>query len=357
MSKLSHGENEEKQGKIMTNLKTRLSSGLLCIAAFLMVVTVLFLPVNAAENTDKDREYIVGGDLFGISMQTDGVLVVGLDKVETAEGTRCPAYDAGIKLRDIITEINGQKISSAEKVLQITEGTSSEGLNIKVRRGKTEKIFKVLPALGKDGKFHMGVIVRDSAAGIGTITYIDPVTGEFGGLGHGICDGNTGALMPISRGTVTDVKLSGIVKGQSGIPGEIKGVFGIKKQGALVKNKDTGVYGVLTNIPKELGQKLKTADIDEVQTGNATIRCNVSGKISDYQINITKVTKNVSGGKNFSIEVTDEKLLAITGGIVQGMSGSPIIQNGKLIGAVTHVTVGNPKTGYGIAIRNMITQQ
>ena len=162
----------------MTNLKTRLSSGLLCIAAFLMVVTVLFLPVNAAENTDKDREYIVGGDLFGISMQTDGVLVVGLDKVETAEGTRCPAYDAGIKLRDIITEINGQKISSAEKVLQITEGTSSEGLNIKVRRGKTEKIFKVLPALGKDGKFHMGVIVRDSAAGIGTITYIDPVTGE-----------------------------------------------------------------------------------------------------------------------------------------------------------------------------------
>ena len=136
--------------------------------------------------------------------------------------------------------------------------------------------------------------------------------------------------------------------------GEIKGIFGAGKKGALVLNSDTGVYGVFSGYPSQSQLKLKTATIDEVSTGEATIRCSVTGEVGEYTVKITRINKNISGGKNFSIEVTDAKLLAITGGIVQGMSGSPIIQNGKLIGAVTHVTVNDPKCGYGIAIENML---
>lgn len=353
MSKLSVGENEKKQRIIMTN-KNTFKQKLLCLMSAVLFVTLLILPVSAVQSKEAGREYIVGGELFGITLQTDGVLVVGLDKVETAAGAFCPAYDAGIKLGDVVTEINGEKISSAEKVTEIASKNGSGELSLKVKRKQSEKNLTVRPAKGTDGKYYLGITVRDSAAGIGTVTYIDPSTGEFGGLGHGICDGITGVLMPVSRGAVLDVKLSGIVRGQSGVPGEIKGIFGAGKKGALVLNSDTGVYGVFSGYPSQSQLKLKTATIDEVSTGEATIRCSVTGEVGEYTVKITRINKNISGGKNFSIEVTDAKLLAITGGIVQGMSGSPIIQNGKLIGAVTHVTVNDPKCGYGIAIENML---
>lgn len=356
MHKLIFGENEsiikEMQGKQMSKTK-RINKKLLCSLLCLALLALMFIPISAAPSKNNN-EVIVGGCLFGLRMQTDGVPIVGIDRVETADGNKSPAYDAGIKLKDIIIKINGNPVTSVKQVTDYIEKSNGEEMNFTVKRNGAEKNITVRPLKGTDGKYHSGIWIRDSAAGIGTITYIDPKTNEFAGLGHGICDGDTASLLPLSRGTVTEVTLLGITKGQSGIPGEIKGSFKGGKKGALINNTLTGVYGIYASLPEGLGQKMTIGELDEIKTGEATVRCSVTGKIEDFKINITKISPKSDNGKNFSIEVTDPRLLEITGGIVQGMSGSPIIQNGKIIGAVTHVTINDPTLGYGIYIRNMM---
>ena len=329
--------------------KKRLLSVLLCIALLLLT----FLPVFA-ETAKPEKEVIVGGCLFGLRMQTKGIPIVGLDKVESENGTKAPAFDAGIKLKDVIIKVNGKIVTS---VTQVTECILSSGGNpvlFTVMRGGEEKDISVTPLLAKDGKYHAGIWIRDSAAGIGTVTYIDPKTNEFAGLGHGICDCDTTSLLPLSRGVVTEVTLNTVVKGQKGIPGELKGSFKGDKIGSLIMNTENGVFGIYSTLPSGVGEKIKTASISDVCEGDAYIRSDVSGKIQDYKIKIEKFSTKTAGGKNFTIKVTDETLIGITGGIVQGMSGSPIIQNGKLIGAVTHVTINDPTKGYGIFIGNMM---
>ena len=222
-----------------------------------------------------------------------------------------------------------------------------------LRAGK-EKELSVTPLKSKDGMYRIGIWLRDNAAGIGTMTYIIPDTLEFAGLGHGICDGETMSLMPLLRGSVSEVELSSVIKGQSGIPGELKGSFRGGKPGSLISNKSTGEYGVLITLPQGVGEKLSVAAENEIKEGDAIVRCSVSGSVRDYTVRISKINCHSDNGKNFVVEVTDPALLEITGGIVQGMSGSPLIQNGKLIGAVTHVMVNNPTTGYGIFIGNML---
>jgi stage IV sporulation protein B len=225
-----------------------------------------------------------------------------------------------------------------------------------LRAGKEYKI-KFKPKYSEsDKKYTIGLWLKDSGAGIGTITYVMP-DGSFGGLGHGICESETGELTPIASGSVLDVTINGLTKGQRGIPGELKGYFNSSKIGALYKNTEVGVFGVLAEIPQAITTKSYALGLkNDLKEGKATIICTLDdNERKEYSIEIFNINRNAQGNKCFSIKITDPDLLAKTGGIVQGMSGSPIIQNGKLVGAVTHVLVNDPTSGYGIFIENMIT--
>ena len=322
------------------------------IISLLLCITLL-IPYSVPTSAANEKEVIVGGELFGIKMQTQGIPIVGLEKVATENGEKAPAYECGLKLKDVITEINGCPATSAEQITDAVLKSNGKCISLKIIRGEKTLNITITPTKGVDGKYKAGMWIRDSAAGIGTVTYIDPITNEFGGLGHGICDGDTTALLPLGRGITTEVELVSITKGKTGHPGEIKGAFKGEKTGALVKNTPRGVFGIFTSPPLN-AEKIKIADFKDVREGEAKIRSAVSGQIKDYTVRIEKVSQNNSSCKNLTIKVTDKDLLAITGGIVQGMSGSPIIQNGKLVGAVTHVTVNDPTKGYGIFIENML---
>ena len=207
-----------------------------------------------------------------------------------------------------------------------------------------------------ENRYKTGIWVRDSGAGIGTVTFILPDTGMFAGLGHGICDADTGALVSMKRGTVSDVTISSVVKGAAGAPGELKGYFNAGKAGALLGNSTCGVWGMFSELPENVPEAMPVGLRDEIAEGDAYILCTLdSNKMCKYDVKISNINRDAKGSKCFTVTVTDPDLLAVTGGIVQGMSGSPIIQNGKIIGAVTHVLINDPTTGYGIFIENMLT--
>ncbi len=197
--------------------------------------------------------------------------------------------------------------------------------------------------------------MRDSGAGIGTVTFIIPETGAFAGLGHGICDADSGELISIRRGTVSDVTISSVVRGAVGAPGELKGYFNPGKTGALLGNSGCGVWGVFSDPPESPVDALPVGLRGDVSEGSAEIFCTLdSNKIGRYRVEISNIDRAATGSKCFSVKITDPALLSASGGIVQGMSGSPIIQNGKLIGAVTHVLINDPTSGYGIFLENML---
>ncbi len=317
---------------------------------------VLPLKTVSVGVVDRVRLY-PGGMPFGVKFYTDGVLVVGVSAVTTDAGEVSPANEAGIKVKDVITKIDGIKVTSVEEVTRILEDSEGKTLEVTCKRGNEEFIAPLSTVYSTpDGSYKAGLWIRDSTAGIGTVTYIDPTTLEFAGLGHGICDVDTGDLMPLLRANVVDVTLSGIVKGKSGSPGELRGYFDTEMVGSLTKNTRSGVFGTLCELPQEtLGEPMPIALSREVEPGAATILCSVDGgEVREYAVEITKMRDRESDVKNFIIKVTDPELLELTGGIVQGMSGSTIIQNGKIVGAVTHVLVNDPTSGYGIFIENML---
>jgi stage IV sporulation protein B len=226
-----------------------------------------------------------------------------------------------------------------------------------IRDGKKYKANLLPVKSSSDGKYKAGLWVRDSTAGIGTITFYNPDDGSFAGLGHGIYDSETELLLPLSRGAVVGLDMEDILKGKTGHPGELKGSFGTEKKGSLLKNTTGGVFGVLSTPPETVSDPLPCALKGEVVKGDAYILSNVDGRgVKKYSINIDKIYSGNEATKNFVISVTDERLLELTGGIVRGMSGSPIIQNDKLVGAVTHVLVNDPTRGYGIFIENMLKE-
>lgn len=296
------------------------------------------------------------GDVFGVKFFTKGVIVIGTTDVETADGFINPAERAGLAKSDIITEVNGTEINTVEALAMAVEKSKGNALSVRYLRAGESHETKVTPALSlADKKYKTGIWVRDSTAGIGTVTYYNPASGGFGGLGHGICDVDTGELMPLLRGTIVDVSISDIVKGRSGSPGELKGVFDTEKRGTLLGNAETGVYGMLDRAPDLIYEAMPIATRDEVTEGAATVLVNPDGKgIHEYNVLLSKVDRRSDGTKSFVVEITDPALLELTGGIVQGMSGSPILQNGKFVGAVTHVLVGDPTKGYGIFLENML---
>ena len=298
----------------------------------------------------EDVRVHVGGVPFGIKFSTKGACVMGFE-----DECLNPAYRAGLRLHDIITKVNGKEVLSASDIAAVVENGKEVEL-ICLRAGKEYKI-KFKPKYSEsDKKYTIGLWLKDSGAGIGTITYVMP-DGSFGGLGHGICESETGELTPIASGSVLDVTINGLTKGQRGIPGELKGYFNSSKIGALYKNTEVGVFGVLAEIPQAITTKSYALGLkNDLKEGKATIICTLDdNERKEYSIEIFNINRNAQGNKCFSIKITDPDLLAKTGGIVQGMSGSPIIQNGKLVGAVTHVLVNDPTSGYGIFIENMIT--
>ncbi|MEF9983906.1 MAG: SpoIVB peptidase [Oscillospiraceae bacterium] len=299
---------------------------------------------------------IPGGMPFGIKMFTDGVMVVGMSNISTDKGIENPAKLAGIRVGDIITSIDGKKVLLNEQVGEIIAASGGKTVTIDLMRDKTPLQVKLIPVLSSDDKsYKAGIWVRDSSAGIGTMTYIDPKNNNFGGLGHAICDIDTEQIMPLSSGEITNVTITGVKKGENGTPGELKGVFtGGKSTGSLYTNNETGIFGTLYSSPLG-GYPIPMAFSNEISSGEATILTTIGGtKPKEYKVVIEKINVGNANTKNIVIRVTDPELLEKAGGIVQGMSGSPVIQNGKLVGAVTHVFVNDPTRGYGIFVENMI---
>lgn len=294
-----------------------------------------------------------GGMPFGVKLHTQGVIVVGIAPGDS----QSPAYNAGIRVKDIITAISGKPVNSIDDVTKMVESSGGKPLDFTVTRGDSEYTFKVTPGWDKnENKYKAGIWIRDSTAGIGTITYILPQTLEFGGLGHGICDVDTGDLMPLLTGSVSDVTISGITRGRIGLPGELKGYFGAEEMGSLLANTNVGVYGVLTTMPQCIAtEPIPIALRHEVKEGDAVIYTTVDGNtIGEYSVKISNINRSDGETKSFIVTITDPRLLELTGGIVQGMSGSPILQNGRIVGAVTHVLINDPTKGYGIFIENML---
>ena len=285
---------------------------------------------------------IPGGCTVGIQMQTKGVVVTGFEEGSAAEA-------AGVKKGDIIIEADGKTVHTTET---LKDSISKEDMVLTILRNGKEAEFCVTPK-----EKRLGAFVRDSVAGIGTLTYYDPMSGAFGALGHGVNDANSSQLIPVEEGVVVSSSVAEIVRGKNGTPGELKGRFALTSPiGSVKKNCDHGIFGSL-NGPLA-GKPLPVAAVDEIRTGRASILSNVSGTdVRAYTVEIIKLYPHAdTTGRNLLLKVTDKDLLAATGGIVQGMSGSPIIQDGKLIGAVTHVLVNDPTRGYGIFIENMLDE-
>ena len=300
---------------------------------------------------------VVAGTPFGIKMYTDGVLVVGFTDVDTAAGPCNPARIAGLKIGDVVLKVDGQEVSTNDQLRALIEATKGAPVDLLVRRNNltfTVKYRAVLSAT--ENRYRSGFWVRDSSAGIGILTFYDVENKTFGGLGHAVCDVDTGETLPISTGEIVDAEVTGVEKGKVGAAGSLDGTVYDSVLGYLTVNAETGVYGTLLRLPKTSFETVPVAMKQQVQTGKAQVLTTVEGTMPQYyDIEIVKIRfGDASPTKNMVVKITDTRLLEKTGGIVQGMSGSPIIQDGKLVGAVTHVLVNDPTKGYAIFAENML---
>ena len=297
------------------------------------------------------------GRAVGMKLFSDGVLVVGFSQIPAAEGSVVPARNCGLKEGDIITHINASEVDTIEQVQQQLQEIGGGEMSIRaLRRGKPFQLTAQAVKCSTDGCYKLGAWLRDSMAGIGTVTWYDPDTGCFGALGHGINDVDTAQLMPLDSGGVLSATVTDVKKGQRGEPGELHGEFDLDTDiGVLTANTQSGVFGRIEAADLAGLPTVEVARPDQVETGEAVIYSNVAGtQVRGYTVEITRVADDADDGRDMMLKVTDPALLQATGGIVQGMSGSPILQNGRLIGAVTHVLVNDPTQGYGILAENML---
>lgn len=312
-----------------------------------------FSTVNV-EVVDKMSVAVLGNP-FGMKIYTDGVLVIESTDISTESGTVNPALSAGIKTGDYIKTVDGQKITCNEELSQIV--TESQGKTLEFEVVRNQKTFKcnVKPIIDTEtGIYRIGIWVRDSSAGIGTLTFYSPVNDIVCGLGHGICDADTETLLNIDNGELVGANIVSVEKGCAGTPGALKGKFTYDSIADISLNCDMGVYGFAKE-KISVSNLTEVALKQEVSDGEAQILCTVDGDTPKlYSCMIKKINSNGSKTQNLSVTVTDKELIEITGGIVQGMSGSPILQNGKLVGALTHVLINDSLTGYGIYAENML---
>lgn len=287
---------------------------------------------------------IPGGNTIGIKLYTQGLVITEIEDDSAAQR-------AGLKKGDTILKVDGADADSAQMLTQAVQSGADVVLTI-VRDGRQAQ-YLIAPS-HTDGGYRLGAVVRDSIAGIGTVTYYDPQSGSFGALGHGVNDGTLTRLLPLETGFVVPSSVASVEKGSRGAAGQLHGVFDVTRAlGTVEKNTERGLFGSMVQLPDRAA--LPVAGSDEVKTGQASILSNVEGtQVEEYTVRIDKLYPDADNGRNMLLTVTDERLLERTGGIVQGMSGSPVIQDGRIVGAVTHVLVNDPSRGYGILIENML---
>lgn len=306
----------------------------------------------------KPKKVSVSGESFGIKLYTDGVIIVGIRDVETDKGKCNPAKEAGLEKGDIIIEINGKKVYSADSVTDILNDNNGKDYKITVKRNGNYKEFLLKPAYSSSqGCYKVGLWVRDSTAGVGTITYYDKSNNTVSALGHPITDVDTNEIMPILDGEAVRATVTKIYKSKAGEAGSLCCEFTNDIIGTLKKNCQSGIYGKYTCTLKNT-YEYEVASPNEIVRGPVQILCTIdSGKAKFYSAQISRISyRENKKGKNMVVKITDERLLEKTGGIVQGMSGSPIIQNGKLVGALTHVIVDSPEKGYAIFAQDMVDE-
>ncbi|MBQ4090053.1 MAG: SpoIVB peptidase [Clostridia bacterium] len=320
--------------------------GRIRIAGACAVLAVCMLLAAAAAEI-----LVPGGQSIGVAVKTGGVVVIGASDVGK---TPSPARLAGMRSGDVITTINGKAVTDAAQLGKLL----TEGKNTVEYMRNGEKRTALIVPVNDSGALRLGAWVRDSAAGVGTMTYYDPATGAFGALGHPVTDADAGIVLPVADGSIYQNSIIGVEKGRGGRPGEIIGQFGGQEElGEVIKNNDFGIFGTAEVAAAGLyPEGIETAARDAVRPGQASIITTVDDAgPREYSCEITRIeSRSTDTNRSFTIKITDDELIATTGGIVQGMSGSPIIQNGKLVGAVTHVMVDDPERGYGIFIENML---
>ena len=315
-------------------------------------------PVCETQAVVRDRKYVcAGGDLIGIKIFTDGLLVVATDDVSSASGNISPAKECGIEVGDIITHVNDEIITSVNAFSSVITACEGNNVGLTVKRNDEVYYYSLKPVYCEsENKYRCGLWLKDSTAGIGTLTFTDPETDLFASLGHAICDSETKSVLTVNDGDIYDAIVNGCDKGQKGTTGQIKGSFMSSDMGDIIDNNEFGLYGTFSSSDVSDNEMYPLAASNEIKTGNAKIISTVSDKGKQmYDIEIEKISYSSSPeSRSLVIRITDPELLAVTGGIVQGMSGSPIIQDGKIVGAVTHVFLNDPTRGYGIFAETML---
>lgn len=317
------------------------------------------LPLKTIKvHTVEKQEVLVSGSPVGIYMETKGVLVIDSGEITDREGIRRTPAEHIIQSGDYICEIDGKVLTGKRQLMQLVRENQGEPMELQVIRHQETIKLEMTPVETEDGSYKLGIWVRDNIQGIGTLTYVEP-NGTFGALGHGISDADTGERLEISDGDLYRADILSICKGTAGTPGELRGVINYREEnriGTICGNSQYGIRGQMEpGKYTESMKKIPTGLKQEIQTGKAEIRCDIGDGIREYQCEILEIDSNARDtNKCFVLRITDDDLLSRTGGIVQGMSGSPVLQNGKLIGAITHVFVNDPTKGYGIFIENMM---
>ncbi|NMA67359.1 MAG: SpoIVB peptidase [Clostridiaceae bacterium] len=322
------------------------------------------IPVKTVQvKSIVNQKVLASGSPIGIKLKTNGIVIINISSVILENGSKIsPAETAGLLTGDVILKANGKELNNIRELLDIVETSEGKPIEIVYKRQNTQHITTITPIKsGEDDKYRLGIWVRDSSAGIGTLTFVDPINHVYGALGHGINDIDTGSLLQVGSGELLESNIQGIKKGLKGSPGELEGDFMSKSRviGDIKLNCDFGVFGNFNDTnTKKWGRSMQIGSHSMVHEGPATIlTCIDNTEVKEYKIEIQKISRlDLNSTKNMVICITDERLLKATGGIVQGMSGSPIIQDGRLIGAVTHVFINDPTRGYGVFIESMIAK-
>lgn len=303
----------------------------------------------------ESKRVMPSGEVVGLYMEMEGILVLGTGEVETERGKLAPAENI-VKSGDYILQVEEKKVVTISEMVEALQQAGAGKVQLQIRRDDKEMPVRVENVLAKDGMYKIGVWVREDTEGIGTLTYIDE-DNRFGALGHGITDADTGVLLEKKKGSLYDAQVTDITRGEEGNPGELSGIVYLSPESLVGQIDSNSPYGIFGKIEKSVYDYSKSMEIglkQEIHTGAATILCQVDGSVREYEIAIRKISINSTDNKGMEIEVTDPELIRLTGGIVQGMSGAPILQDGKCIGAVTHVFVRNPLLGYATFIERML---
>ena len=340
---------QKKQGSVAADSASPDTSANVTLALFGV------LPVKTVRAVSTPRRTVqVCGTPFGVKLFSDGALVVAFSDRYTALGSENPAKAAGLRLGDLIVSAGGREVRSNDDLTTAIQAANGRPLPVVYRRGGAQYTAELVPVKDEQGDYKAGVWVRDSGAGIGTMSFIDPAHGTFAGLGHSISDADTGADLTLLSGEIVPVTITGCIRGAAGSPGELRGEFSAAPAGTVLANDTAGVYGQYSG--SQTGHSMPVANLQEVIPGDAELWTTVQGTTAQpYKVKIERVTMTGSDpNRNLLIRVTDARLLEATGGIVQGMSGSPIVQNGQLAAVLTHVLVNDPTSGYAIFAATML---